>query len=79
MKLPSRLGIKSPLEANLALSLGTSDVTLLELTGAYSVFSNGGNHANIHLIKRVTDVDGKVLFENTLADQPRWSRPKRSP
>jgi penicillin-binding protein 1A len=66
-----RLGIKSPLEGNLAMSLGTSDVTLLELTGAYSVFSNGGNHANIHLIKRVTDSEGNVLFENTRADQPR--------
>ena len=72
----SRLGIRSKLESNLALSLGTSDVTLLELTGAYSVFSNGGNHANIHLIKRVTDLDGKVLFENTQDDAPRVVSPE---
>lgn len=71
IEVASRLGIKSPLEGNLALSLGTSDVTLLELTGAYSVFSNGGNHSNIHLIKRVTDANGNVLFENKRGDQPR--------
>ena len=72
----ARLGIKSPLESNLALSLGTSDVNLLELTGAYSVFSNGGNHANIHLIKRVTNLDGKVLFENRQDDAPRVVSPE---
>ncbi len=72
----ARLGIKSPLESNLALSLGTSDVNLLELTGAYSVFSNGGNHANIHLIKRVTNLDGKVLYENRQDDAPRVVSPE---
>jgi penicillin-binding protein 1A len=76
IEVASRLGIKSPLESNLALCLGTSEVTLLELTGAYSVFSNGGNHANIHLIKRVTDVDGNVLFENTQDDAPRVVAPE---
>ncbi len=36
------MGIKSHLEPNLSLVLGTSEVTLLELTSAYAVFPNGG-------------------------------------
>lgn len=65
IEVAKRLGIRSKLESNLALSLGTSDVNLIELTGAYSVFANGGNQAGVHIIKRVTGADGAVLFENT--------------
>ena len=35
-----KLGIASPLAANLSLALGTSEVSLLELTAAYAVFAN---------------------------------------
>jgi penicillin-binding protein 1A len=37
-----RLGIQSPLQPNLALALGASDVTLLELTAAYAALANQG-------------------------------------
>ncbi|MCB0321323.1 MAG: transglycosylase domain-containing protein, partial [Bdellovibrionales bacterium] len=37
-----KLGIESPLGANLSLSLGSSEVTLLELARAYGVFANRG-------------------------------------
>ncbi|MDY6986873.1 MAG: PBP1A family penicillin-binding protein [Thermodesulfobacteriota bacterium] len=37
-----KLGIRSPLDPNLPLVLGTSEVTLLELTAAYTPFPNGG-------------------------------------
>jgi len=37
-----KMGIESPLDGNLSLVLGTSEVTLLELTAAYAVFPNGG-------------------------------------
>jgi len=36
------MGISSPLDPNLSLVLGTSEVTLLELTAAYTPFPNGG-------------------------------------
>lgn len=60
-----RLGITSKLQANASLALGTSEVTLLELTGAYVPFANGGFRALPHFIKRVTTTKGKVLYENT--------------
>ncbi len=37
-----RLGITSPLQATPSIALGTSEVTLLELTGAFVPFANGG-------------------------------------
>ncbi|GAI42389.1 unnamed protein product, partial [marine sediment metagenome] len=37
-----RMGIKSPLSSDLSLALGSSGVSLLELTRAYSVFANAG-------------------------------------
>jgi penicillin-binding protein 1A len=48
---------------DLSIALGTSDVTLLELTGAYAAFANGGYGVLPHTIERVTDNTGKVLYQ----------------
>src|SRR5205085_6436860 len=37
-----RMGIKTPLGQNLSLALGSSEVSLLDLTSAYGVFANRG-------------------------------------
>ena len=66
-----RLGIEATLNANASIALGTSEVTLLELTGAYAPFMNGGFKATPHVIQRVTDQDGKVLYENKYDNPPR--------
>lgn len=58
-----RLGIESNLTANASLALGTSEVTLLELTDSFVPFANGGYKAPIHIIRRVTTNEGKVLYE----------------
>jgi penicillin-binding protein 1A len=58
-----RLGIHSELRQNASLALGTSEVTLLELTGAYSVLARGGRALEPYLIRRVRQASGKVLFE----------------
>lgn len=49
-----RLGIRSPLVKNASIALGTSEVTLLELTGAYAPFANGGGRVEPWLIHRIT-------------------------
>jgi len=56
-----RLGIKSPLEESLALALGTSEVSLLELTAAYAAFANGGFQVEPRLLGMVCDADGRVM------------------
>jgi penicillin-binding protein 1A len=58
----ARLGIHSPLHDQPSIALGTGEVSLLELTGAYAPFANGGRGALPHIIARVSDGDGKVLY-----------------
>ena len=57
-----RLGISSPLPVVPSLALGTGEVTLLELTAAYSAFANDGLAAAPRLILRVEDAAGRVLW-----------------
>jgi penicillin-binding protein 1A len=59
-----RLGIESPLPAVPSLALGTGDVTLLELTAAYTAFANRGVSSLPRLFTRVDDSNGVTLFEN---------------
>ncbi|RMF60363.1 MAG: penicillin-binding protein [Bacteroidetes bacterium] len=58
-----RMGIKSPLEEVPALALGTSDVTLLEITSAYATLANGGLYNEPVVVTRIEDRNGNVLFE----------------
>lgn len=74
-KTAKRLGIESKLQANASIALGTSEVTLTELTAAYAPFMNGGYKATPHVIRRVTTADGKGLYENTYDNPPRVLRP----
>jgi penicillin-binding protein 1A len=60
-----RLGIKSPIGQNLSLALGSSEVTLLELTSAYGVFANRGIRNDPLFILKVEDASGKVIEKNT--------------
>jgi penicillin-binding protein 1A len=59
----AKLGISSPLSAYLSLALGTSAVTLLELTGAYSVFPRLGNYIKPYGVNRIVDSTGRVLWQ----------------
>ena len=70
IKAAEKLGIKSKLERNASIALGTSEVTLLELTSAYAVFANGGYLAEPFIIKRVTTLDGQILFERNGTNAP---------
>lgn len=60
-----RCGIKSPLQPVLSIALGTEQVNLLELTGAYATFANGGIRPEPYGVIRIEDKDGKVLEENS--------------
>jgi len=59
-----KFGIKSPLGHYFSLALGSSDVTLLDLTSAYSVFANHGVHLEPTAVLSVTDASGRVLSAN---------------
>src|SRR6266849_5760656 len=63
-----RLGISSTLAANASIALGTSEVSLTELVGAYAPFANGGRGVAPHVVTKIRTPEGKVLYAR-LPDQ----------
>jgi penicillin-binding protein 1A len=57
-----RLGISSKLEANPSIALGTSEVSVIELVGAYAPFANGGLGVSPHVVTKIRTNEGKVLY-----------------
>jgi penicillin-binding protein 1A len=57
-----RLGISSKLDANATIALGTSEVSLTELVGAYAPFANGGLGVSPHVVTKIRTGEGKVLY-----------------
>lgn len=63
--MASRFGITTELKPYPSMALGTFDMTLLELVSAYGIFLNQGIHARPHMIKRVVDREGRVIWESS--------------
>jgi penicillin-binding protein 1A len=58
-----RLGISSDLNEDASLALGTGEVSLIELTSAYSAFANGGYAVWPYGIAAIRDAKGKVFYQ----------------
>lgn len=56
-----RMGIDSPLERSMALALGSSEVTPLELTAAYAPFVNDGFQVEPRFVRAVADAEHNIL------------------
>lgn len=65
VKTAKRMGITTPLDPTPALALGTSDVTLFDMVGAYGTFVNGGTWVEPNYITRIEDKHGNVIAEFT--------------
>jgi penicillin-binding protein 1A len=59
-----RLGIESELPMVPSLALGTGEVTLLELTSAYTAFANRGTVSSPRLITRVENAEGITIYDS---------------
>ena len=64
--LAKRFGITSKLHPFLSLALGTSEVTLLEMTSAFSAFPNQGVRVEPRYIRTIKDRQGSILYETHL-------------
>jgi len=62
VKVAHRLGITSDLQPNASIALGTSEVTPLELVGAYAVLANGGLAVQTHVITKVQVASSKAVL-----------------
>lgn len=63
VEFAKQVGITSPLAPDLSLGLGSSSVTLLELTSVYGVFGNQGQRVTPYFLTAVKDKDGQVQSE----------------
>ena len=57
-----RFGITTPIDPRPAMSLGASDVTLIELTAAYAAIANQGVEARPYAVTRIATASGRVLY-----------------
>jgi penicillin-binding protein 1A len=58
-----RMGVEDKLEPYLSLALGAADLTLVDMTSAYSVYPNGGVRMRPYTFTKITDRDGNLLEE----------------
>jgi len=63
IKTAHAMGIKTPLNNIPSISLGSSDVSLLELVNSYCTVVNEGKTHDPVLVTRIEDHDGNVLYE----------------
>lgn len=61
--MAKRLGITSPMRRDLSLALGTSEATLLEMTGAYATLANAGRSVIPYAILEIRDANGQPLYQ----------------
>lgn len=57
------LGVTEELPRNNTIALGSSDITIFEMLGAYSTFANYGNYIKPEMIWRIEDANGRVIKE----------------
>ena len=63
--LARHMGVKSPLEPVPSLCLGVADLTLMEMTGAFSSFANKGVYIEPIIYTRIEDKNGNTIFDIT--------------
>ena len=61
--LAKKMGIRSRLPKVPSIALGTPDISLFEMVGAYSTFANKGIYIKPIIITRIEDKNGTTLFE----------------
>lgn len=69
-----RFGITNPMAPYLPSALGATEVPLIEMVSAYSVFPNQGKRAKPHLVRRILDYDGRTLFDFDRDESERETR-----
>lgn len=62
-KTIKRVGIKTEVKENASSALGTSEINMIDFSNGFITLANEGKHESPHLIEKVTDNTGKILYE----------------
>ena len=60
-----RMGIQSELDPIMSVTLGSEEVTTLEMAGAYATIANGGTRYDTVVIEQVVNRDGEIIIDHT--------------
>ena len=63
VSIANRVGISDTLDAIPSLALGTEEISLVDMVNGYAAFANMGYKVNSHLIRKIEDNSGNVLYE----------------
>ena len=74
VNIASNLGIRSPLSQDLSLALGSSSVTLQEITSAYGVFADQGLWLEPYLLTHVKNLNGEILEQHQFEPRQAMTR-----
>jgi penicillin-binding protein 1A len=69
IEVAQKMGIKSKLEPGLALTLGASEVSILEMASAFGVFANGGLRVDPTAITKIENRDGVTLYSHRIIER----------
>ncbi len=64
-----RMGIETSLPNNVSLSLGTTEISMLDFSNAFSTLANNGIKNTPQFIRKVTDLDGNVIYESDYEEE----------
>lgn len=62
--LARKLGVTSPIDKGPAMCLGSADISLYEMIGAFSTFANKGSYTKPIMVTRIEDRNGIVLYQD---------------
>ena len=63
IQLARDLGVQSDIPKNNTIALGSSDITIYEMLGAYSTFANFGTYTKPEMVWRIEDPNGRLIKE----------------
>lgn len=62
-KISKRVGIKTEVKENASSALGTTEINMIDYSNGFITLANEGKHETPHLIEKITDNNGKILYE----------------
>ncbi len=65
----NRMGIETVLPSNASLALGTTEVSMLDFSNAFSTLANSGVKTKANFIRKVTDLDDNVIYEADYSEE----------
>ncbi len=69
VNIMKRVGVNTSLNSVPSLALGSQEISLLEMTQAYSTLANEGEKTEPYFISRIEDIEGNILYEHKIESE----------